>query len=145
MNVIKTILKYLIGFFILIQLIPVTYDYENKPYDKKMEIKTDPEIMSMFRSSCYDCHSYETNLPWYANVAPFSWQVKRHIDLGRKWLNFSTWEQYSEEQKDKKLEEIYRSVYFSMPLRAYVNAHPEAELTKEEREKIRQWTGKAPF
>jgi hypothetical protein len=110
-----------------------------------MEIKTDPEIMSMFRSSCYDCHSYETNLPWYANVAPFSWQVKRHIDLGRKWLNFSTWEQYSEEQKDKKLEEIYRSVYFSMPLRAYVNAHPEAELTKEEREKIRQWTGKAPF
>lgn len=145
MHVLKTILKYLIGFFILIQFIPVTYDYENKPVDKNLEIKAPAEIMEMFKRSCYDCHSYETIIPWYGNVAPFSWQVKRHVDLGRKWLNFSTWEEYSEEKKDKKLEEIYKSVYFAMPLRGYVTAHPEADLTKEERNKIREWTGKAPF
>lgn len=145
MDITKSILKYLIGFFILIQLIPVTYEYENKKVDKTLEINASQEMMSMFKRSCYDCHSYETKLPWYGNVAPFSWQVKRHIELGRKWLNFSTWEQYSDEQKDKKLKEIYKAVYQSMPLKSYIFAHPESDLSKEERNKIRQWTGKSPF
>ena len=145
MEVIKTILKYLIGFFILIQFIPVTYDYKNKVVDKNLEIKAPDEIMKMFKNSCYDCHSYETNFPWYGNIAPFSWQIKRHIELGRKWLNFSTWENYTPQQKDKKLEELFKAIYYAMPLRGYVAIHSEADLTRDERNKIRDWTRKAPF
>ena len=43
--------------------------------------------------------------------------------------------------KDEKLKAIYRTAHSSMPLPAYTWAHIEAELSKEDREKIRDWTG----
>lgn len=144
MGVLKTISVYLLGSFLLIQLIPINYDEQPK-VDKALEIKAPPEIMAIFKRSCYDCHSNQTLLPWYSHIAPFSWTISRHVDLGRKWLNFSTWENYTQIQKDEKMAGIYRSVYVAMPLRSYVSAHPEADLTQEERKMIREWTGKAPF
>ena len=144
MIVLKTIAKYLLGTFLLIQLIMVSYD-EPKPTDPAKEIKAPPEIMAILQRSCYDCHSNNPNLPWYKHIAPFSWTIARHVDLGKKWVNFSTWEEYSAEEKEKKLEEIYRSVYAAMPLRSYLFAHPEADLSMQDRKIIRDWTGKAPF
>ena len=44
-------------------------------------------------------------------------------------------------QKNEKLKAIYRTAHSSMPLPAYTWAHIEAELSKEDREKIRDWTG----
>jgi len=32
-----------------------------------------------------------------------------------------------------------------MPVKSYISQHPEAALTKKDRELIRAWTGKAPF
>lgn len=144
MKVIKIILKYLIGFFLIIQLFFVTYE-EPKRVDSALEMKAPPEIMSIFKRSCYDCHSNNTILPWYSHIAPFSWSISRHIELGRKWLNFSVWESYTEEEKDTKMNEIYKAVYHVMPLSGYVSAHPEADLTQKDRDMIREWTGKAPF
>lgn len=144
MLVIKTILKYLLGIFLVMQLFYVTYE-DPKKIDPSLEIKAPPEIMTILKRSCYDCHSNSTKLPWYSHVAPFSWSVSRHIDLGRKWLNFSTWESYTSEQKDLKMGEIYKSVYKAMPLRSYVFIHPESELSESERKKLRDWTGKSPF
>lgn len=129
--------------FILIQFIPS--NITNPKVDPSLEIKAPEEIMAIFKRSCYDCHSYNTNLPWYNSIAPASFMIKNHVDLGRKWLNFSTWENYSEQQKDKKLEGIFRTVYAAMPLASYVSMHKETKLTKEEIKKIRDWTGKAPF
>lgn len=129
--------------FILIQFIPS--NITNPKVDENLEIKAPKEIMAIFKRSCYDCHSYNTNLPWYSNIAPASFLIKKHVDLGRKWLNFSTWENYSDKQKDKKLEGIFRTVYAAMPLASYVSMHEDTKLTKEEIKKIRDWTGKAPF
>jgi len=143
MLAIKTIFKYLLGTFLLIQLIQV--DYENPPVNKHLEIQAPKEVMSILKRSCYDCHSNEVVLPWYANIAPLSWEMSRHIDLGRKWVNFSIWQTYTPEQKDKKLEELYKSVYRVMPLQGYVALHPKAALTQEDRKLLRDWTGKAPF
>lgn len=144
MIVLKTIFKYLLGFFIIIQLIPITYE-EQKKVDPALEMKASPEIMAIFKRSCYSCHSNETVLPWYSHIAPVSWTISRHVDLGRKWLNFSIWESYTAEEKDKKMGEIYNAVFVAMPLKDYVSMHPEAELTSDERKMIREWTGKAPF
>jgi len=129
--------------FLMLQLIPSKI--ENPPTDKQLEIKVSSELMSIFKRSCYDCHSNEVKIPWYQTIAPGSFFIKRHIDLGRKWLNFSTWENYSEKDKDKKLKGIFRTVYAAMPLASYVLLHKEAKLTKEEIKLIRDWTGKAPF
>jgi len=139
----KKTLYIILAIFVGLQFIPAKID--NPETDKNLEIKVTPEIMTVFKRSCYDCHSNEVVIPWYQSVAPASFFVKRHVDLGRKWLNFSTWEEYTEEQKDKKLKGIFRTVYAAMPLASYISLHKEAKLTKEEIKLIRDWTGKAPF
>ncbi len=71
----------------------------------------------------------------------FSWVVTNHTNEGTRALNFSNWEKYNYVQKNEKLKAIYRTVYSSMPLPAYTWLHKDAELTKQERELIRDWTG----
>ena len=144
MNVVlKNILIYTIGFFVIIQVFQV--DIKTSETDPTLEIKAPVEIMSMLRRSCYDCHSNSVDIPWYSKVAPISWTISRHINIGRQWVNFSIWETYSKEEQEQKLKEIYKAVYIAMPVKSYVWKHPESKLTKEDRAMIRKWTGKAPF
>ena len=128
---------------LLLQFIPSKI--ENPKTDSNLELKAPEEIMAIFKRSCYDCHSNNVKIPWYGSIAPVSFMIKRHVDLGRAWLNFSTWENYTEKQKDDKLKEIFRTVYMAMPLESYLTFHEDAKLTKEEIKKVRDWTGKAPF
>ena len=39
---------------------------------------------------------------------------------------------------------IFRTAYAAMPLPSYIYAHEEANLTKEQRSMIRDWTGVRP-
>ncbi|MDZ7818205.1 MAG: heme-binding domain-containing protein [Aliarcobacter sp.] len=114
---------------------------ENIVVEKNLEIKAEEQVLQLFKTSCFDCHSNETKWPWYSQIAPFSWVVANHVNVGRTALNFSTWENYTEEEKAKKLKDIYRTAYASMPLPSYIYAHEEANLTKEQRKIIRDWTG----
>ena len=134
----RTLLVFLIV-FIVMQFIQT--EQKNFPIDKSLEIQAPSEIMTMFKQSCYDCHSNNVNWPWYSKIAPFSWIISEHVNDGRKWLNFSEWEAYSQEEKNKKLKGIYRTVYAVMPLHSYLWLHEEADLTKEQRKQIRDWTG----
>jgi len=136
---------FLIVLVILIGLQFIPSEIQNKEVDRNIEIKAPEHIMSIFKRSCYDCHSDEVKIPWYASVAPISFTIKRHVDLGRQWLNFSTWENYTEKQKDDKLKGIFRTVYAAMPMASYLSLHEEAKLTKEEIKQVRDWTGKAPY
>lgn len=36
---------------------------------------------------------------------------------------------------------IFRTAYASMPLASYIKAHEDADLTREQRTLIREWTG----
>ena len=140
-------MKFTIGFIIfllvIIQFIPAKIT--NPKTDKNLEIKAPKEVMKILKNSCYDCHSNEVKIPWYASVAPASFFIKRHVELGRKWVNFSIWESYSAKQKDKKLGEIYKSVYHAMPLPSYLKIHENAKLSPKQKETIREWTGKIPY
>ncbi len=136
---------FLIVFVIFIALQFIPSEVENPKTDKNLEIKVSSEIMSVFKRSCYDCHSNEVISPWYSKIAPVSLFIKGHVDLGRKWLNFSIWEEYTPKEKDDKLKGIFRTVYMAMPLPSYISMHKEAKLTKDEIKLIRDWTGKAPF
>ena len=44
-------------------------------------------------------------------------------------------------RKKKKLKSIFRTAYASMPLESYKKFHEEANLTRQERTQIRDWTG----
>lgn len=129
----------IVAIFAIMQFIQV--EKKNKVVDPNLEIKAPENIMTMFKNACYDCHSYQTNWPWYSNIAPFSWIISDHVENGRRALNFSTWEEYSSEDKKKKMKEIFRTAYASMPLSSYIKLHEEADLTREQRTEIREWTG----
>lgn len=113
----------------------------NKKTPNNLEIKAPEHIMTMLKNACYDCHSNEVRWPWYSNIAPFSWIIDDHVNNGRSALNFSEWGNYTEEEKKKELKEIFRTAYASMPLASYIKFHEEADLTREQRTMIRQWTG----
>jgi hypothetical protein len=81
----RTAVFSLLALGILIQLIPIRRD--NPPATGS--VAAPPEVMSILRRSCYDCHSNETIWPWYSRVAPVSWLVARDVHEGRRHVNFS--------------------------------------------------------
>ena len=134
----RTLFIFLI-IFIVMQFFRI--DKTNPETNKSLEIKAEEGIMEILKTACYDCHSNETKYPWYSNVAPFSWAIQTHITEGRKALNFSVWENYTQEEKEEHLKDIYRTVYASMPIETYLWVHKEADLSSEDGKIIRDWTG----
>lgn len=137
-RVIKIALFALVA-FALIQLIPI--DRSNAPVMKSenfVEVNnTSPEVVRLLRAACYDCHSNEVQYPDYAYVAPISWMVKDHISQGRERLNFSKWGTYNTFQKQGMLENSIQTVEsYTMPLPSYIQKHPEANLTKSNRDSL---------
>lgn len=92
------------------------------------------EVESLVRTSCYDCHSYTSQYPWYSNIAPVSWWLKDHIEEGREHLNFSTWASLDEKKSQHKLEECVEMLEEKeMPLLSYMVAHQDAWINAEQR------------
>jgi hypothetical protein len=132
----KKILIALVVVLVLIQFIRIDRSHPEISADKDFIAITQPEekVEKLLRSACYDCHSYETEYPWYANVAPVSWFVGHHIDEGREHLNFSIWGDYEPARADHKLEESAEEVEEGeMPLNSYTWTHGDAKLSKAEK------------
>lgn len=104
------------------------------------EVQAPPEVATVLKRACYDCHSNETKWPWYSQVAPVSWLVARDVRNGRKHLNFSEWQGYEAGRKLKKLKETEEEVgEGEMPMAIYLPLHPEAKLTDAERTLLVSW------
>lgn len=100
-----------------------------------------PEIETLVRNACYDCHSQEVTFPWYASVAPVSWLVNRDINHGRINLDFSKWGDYTKREKLNLLSEIADEVATgSMPMPIYIIMHDEANLDPNQREQLIEWS-----
>jgi hypothetical protein len=133
----KRALLIILGLFVLSQFVQT--DKRNPTNDQKLEMEAPSNIGHMLKVACYDCHSNDTKWPFYSYIAPISWTVAAHVKDGRSALNFSIWETYSKEQKEKYLKEIFRTVYASMPLPSYIAFHADADLSKAQRQEIRNW------
>jgi hypothetical protein len=104
------------------------------------DLKIPAEITSIFRRSCVDCHSNQTTWPWYSYVAPVSWLVERDVRRGRDHMNFSEWQQYTLQQRQKLLADVASAVKNGeMPLRQYTFIHRQAKLTDAEKDLVYQW------
>jgi hypothetical protein len=89
----------------------------------------DAHSRDIARTSCYDCHSNETDWPAYSYVAPASWLVRRDVDEGRDKLNFSRWDE-DQGELDKVVDQVERG---KMPPDNYTRIHGSAKLTEEEK------------
>ncbi len=135
----KAFRRMLVGLFLtaaIIQLVPV--ERSNPPV--LSDIPASVEVRAVLRRACYDCHSNLTVWPWYSSIAPFSWLVAGDVREGREELNFSTWSDYTQARQVKKLKEILEEVEEGeMPPSLYLLTHPNAALSKDEKELLRAW------
>ncbi len=127
--------------FVGMQLVPA--GRSNPPIDPAMtfqaKVNVPPYIDRIVRRSCYDCHSHETVWPWYSFVAPVSWLVAGDVKNGRKLLNFSNWT-YNTIRTVGRLDQMAQEVdNGDMPLKNYLLMHPNAKLSKADRDTIMSW------
>ncbi len=126
----------LAALFVLIQLVPA--GRTNPPVTQALAAA--PEVLSILKRSCYDCHSNETRWPWYAYVAPVSWLVVHDVDEGREHLNFSHWGGYDAKKRISKAAEVIEEIENGeMPLAQYLWLHGDARIAPEELEVLRAW------
>ncbi len=97
------------------------------------DIKAPADVANILRVSCYDCHSNETNLKWFDEIAPASWLVAGHIRDGRKALNFSNWDSLAPgDQKANLFLSVNQVMFGTMPLPSYTTFHGDARLTEKD-------------
>jgi len=98
------------------------------------------EVKVILKAKCYDCHSNESEWPWYSYVAPVSWWVADHVHEGRREVNYSKWDTYDEDRKEDKIEETFDEMLDRfMPLKSYLITHPDAEVTEDDVDVIDMW------
>ena len=91
-------------------------------------------VMNILENSCYDCHSNNTNYPWYSQVQPIRLIMDHHVEEGKEELNFSEFANYSERRKRNKMRAISEQIEKSkMPLPSYLWLHSDANLSIEEK------------
>lgn len=135
--------KTLFVLFVLV-LIGIQYievEHTNPPV--KADLAAPGEVKNILKKSCYDCHSYETQWPWYSKVAPVSWLIVDDVQEARKHLNFSEWETLYSRKKDELKNSIWEELLADeMPPTKYIYLHPEASLEMTQKNILRRWLQK---
>lgn len=142
-KIIRLSLYIILGSFVLIQFFRVDLNTtEEVPATDFLLAYDDMPagLKDVFTTSCYDCHSNNTNYPWYGHVAPFSWLLDQHIRNGKHELNFSEYDTLSTRKKIAILDEICEVVSdSSMPPSNYLMLHSDAILSEEDKEMLCDW------
>ena len=111
--------------------------YENAP----------PNIVKIFKTSCYDCHSNHTEYKWYDNIAPLSWYVDSNIKRAKFSLNFSEWGDFPSWRRLLFLQGgiPYDIDIEKMPPKNYLLLHKDATLSRKQKETIELWIKQLDF
>lgn len=134
----KKTLMWSVVALVAIQFIPV--EKKNPKVDESLALKAPKEVMKILKTSCYDCHSFETKWPAYADIAPISFFVASHVQDARDALNFSEYKKIDPEIKKARLKRAIMTVRNSMmPLSSYLMIHKEAKLSKDEKIVLEKW------
>ena len=98
-------------------------------------------VSTVFKESCYDCHSNHTQYPWYAFIGAINLLIAHDIEEGKEHLNFSAWDSYPNKRQLHKLAEVYEEVEEDeMPIKAYRITH--GALTDAQKTTILKWAEK---
>lgn len=117
--------------FVTIQFVPYGRAHTN-PATRAEPAWDSAQTRQLAKRACFDCHSNETEWPWYSHVAPVSWLVQYDVDKGRADLNFSEFDRPQEEAHEAA-EEVEEG---EMPMPAFLITHPDARLSQAERAQL---------
>jgi hypothetical protein len=117
--------------FGLMQLVPLGRDHTNPPVVQAVGWDS-PQTAVLVQRACMNCHSNQTQWPWYSNIAPASWMVAMDVAEARDHMNFSDWG-----ARGRSVQELVRQIeQGNMPPARYLALHPEAKLSAEERAQL---------
>ena len=132
MKIVKIIALILLVGFVGIQFVPTDLNQSDTvpKTDFLLVNNTQENISALLQESCYDCHSNNTEYPWYNKVQPAAWYLEDHIQEGKDELNFNEWAEYSDRRKNSKLRSIISQIEEDkMPLDSYTLIHKDAILS----------------
>lgn len=124
---------------IVIQFFPIILNESDTvpQSDFMVENQVPATIKNRLQVSCYDCHSNNTDYPWYSKIQPAAWFLEDHIQEGKDELNFNEWATYSDRRKNSKLRSIISQIEEDkMPLDSYTLIHKDAILSDEDKRMI---------
>jgi len=142
MKIVKIIAIVLLVAFVGIQFIPTTRNQSDTvPETDFMLVNNVPEnIQNKLQVSCYDCHSNNTQYPWYNKIQPVAWFLEDHIKEGKAELNFNEWDSLSNRRKKSKLRSIIKQIESDeMPLYSYTLIHKDASFSEAEKQELIRW------
>jgi len=128
--------------FVGIQFIPTTRNQSNvvseTDFSKTFDVPYN--IQNLLKNSCYDCHSNNTNYPWYNKIQPVSWLLENHIKEGKKEFNFSEFGTYSKRRQKSKLKAVINQIRDDeMPIYSYTLIHKDAKLSEYKKKDLIDW------
>lgn len=143
---IKKIVVFVILFFLLMQFYQPARNIhygQVLPADFIKTYDAPKDVEQILRSSCYDCHSNNTNYPWYSYIQPARFFMENHIKEGKENLNFSEWGNYGNRKQRSKLEAIVKQIEKDeMPLSSYIVLHNNAKLSSKQKREVINWINK---
>ncbi|MEI9957180.1 MAG: heme-binding domain-containing protein [Ferruginibacter sp.] len=141
--------KFLKRFFLLLLLVFIVIQFFRPAKNKATGISANDittkyavpqDVQNILKVSCYDCHSNNTNYPWYNNIQPVAWWLHNHITEGKRELNFSEFTSYRIGRQYRKLDAINAVVKKDeMPLSSYTLIHTNANLNEQQKLAIANW------
>ncbi len=142
MKLFKKILVGLLVVLIIIQFIQPAKNKEANITEQHVYnvYSTPNEVKVILDKACNDCHSNNTNYPWYASIQPVAWWLNDHVKDGKKHLNFSDYKSYNLRRQYHKMEELMDEIKDDgMPLNSYTWIHRNAKLSTEEKASLTNW------
>jgi len=136
------LLAILLVIFVVIQLIPAKLPPNSSvPVSENILAQNaSNEVMTILKTSCFDCHSNQTDYRWYAHIVPVSFLIARDVSKGREALNFSEWSTYNKRKLVRKLGDIKEQITKKeMPMKIYTLMHPDTKLNQAQMLLITDW------
>lgn len=144
-------MKKKIGLTVLVLLVAIQFIHPKKNISQEISasditnVRTVPnDVLQILQTACYDCHSNNTVYPWYNTIQPVAWWMNKHINNGKRHLNFSEFGNYDTKKANHKLDEVIETLEKDeMPLFSYVIIHRDAKLTDAQKKLVIDWAKSA--
>ena len=122
-----------VAIFGLIQLVPFGHDHTNPSVASEPNWSS-PQARALAKEHCFQCHSNETEWPWYSNIAPASWLISMDVIEGRDKFNFSEWN-----TNPGELDEMEEAIQEGeMPPVQYWIFHPSSRMNAQQKQELIQ-------
>ena len=142
MKILKWVLVVIATALVVVQFIRPAKNISNGPAVSNIAQAyiVPPKVLAVLERSCYDCHSNNTAYPWYAEVQPVGWYLNKHIQDGKRGLNYDEYLTYRVMKQYRRFKDVIDKIESDeMPLPSYLLIHRYARLSGEEKQELVQW------